>query len=155
MDNLILFLDEQWLLVSAILALIAVLFFHESRKGGAQVGAIQLANMVNHHNALVVDLRDESEFTKGHIAGAINMPYASIRTNNDALNAHKTRTLIMVCKMGQFSASIAKQLRSGGYTQVLRLRGGIAEWRRQQMPLVTAAKKTKKTKRKALTVQAL
>ena len=53
------FVSYQWFDFTILTALIMLLFFHESRKGGAGVTPIQLSGLVNHEGALVLDVRNE------------------------------------------------------------------------------------------------
>ena len=105
-------------------------------RGGAVIGAQELVQLVNNENALVVDVRDKAEFDLGHIVDSINMPYASIDSRSDELNKHKDRPLVIACKMGQHSGAAGTALKKKGFENVSRLRGGIAEWRGQNLPVV-------------------
>ncbi|CAE7459333.1 secB [Symbiodinium pilosum] len=104
-------------------------------RGGAAVSAQELVQLVNNEGAVVVDLRDKAEFEAGHIVDAINIPFAAIETRMDELNPHKGKPMVLVCKMGQHAGSAGTQLRKAGFEQVSRLRGGIADWRAQNLPV--------------------
>lgn len=130
------FLSQQWLLVSALAVCIALLIMHESRRGGKTVTPQQLVALVNGQKAAVVDLRDPAEFRKGHIVDAINIPYAKVDDRWSELEALGERPVVLVCKMGQFSAALGKRLLGKGFKQVYRLGGGISEWQISQLPLV-------------------
>jgi rhodanese-related sulfurtransferase len=130
------FLAQQWLLVTALIVCIALLIMHESRRGGKTVSPQRLVALVNGQQAAVVDLRDPAEFRKGHIVDAINIPYGKVDERWGELDALKERPLVLVCKMGQFSAAVGKKLLGKGFTQVHRLSGGILEWQNSQLPLV-------------------
>jgi rhodanese-related sulfurtransferase len=67
---------------------------------------------------------------------SINIPFASFESRSDELNKHKDKPLIVACKMGQHSGSAGTILRKKGFTNVLRLTGGMAEWRGQNLPVV-------------------
>lgn len=130
------FLSQQWLLVSALAVCVALLIFHESRRGGQSLSPQQLVALVNGKQAAVIDLRDPADFRKGHIVDAINIPYAKVDERWQELEALRERPVVLVCKMGQFSSAVGKRLLGKGFTQVSRLRGGIGEWQSSQMPLV-------------------
>ena len=131
----LLFLSEQWLLVSILLVLVALLVFTESRKGGAAIGVHELTRLVNSENALVLDLRESKEFAAGHITGAINIPFAKFKDRAAELEKYRNKPIILVDKMGQHASSTGNQLARDGYA-VRRLRGGMSEWTGQNLPVI-------------------
>ncbi len=83
--------------------------------------------------ALLVDARSAESFQKGHIAGAINVPY-----KDDAAYAglpqDKAKQLIFYCGGPACSASTkcATTARDKGYSTVAEYRGGYPEWEKAQ-----------------------
>ncbi len=132
------FVIQQWPLVGALVVAVLLLIFHESRQAGATVTPQQLTNLVNQQQAVVVDLRDQAEFRKGHIVEALNIPFAKLSERMGELENLRERPLILVCKLGQFSSAAGKQLQQQGFKQVFRLSGGISEWQAAQLPLIKA-----------------
>jgi rhodanese-related sulfurtransferase len=51
------------------------------------------------------------------------------------LEPHKSKTLILVDKMGQHAGAAGRLLKAEGFT-VNRLEGGMTEWQNQNLPLV-------------------
>ncbi|WP_373096365.1 rhodanese-like domain-containing protein [Zhongshania sp.] len=135
MDKLIPFVAEQWILVSALISCLLLLSFHEQRRAGKALTPQQVVNLVNQQGAVVIDLRDKAEFSKGHIIDSVNLPFAELE-KEIADHAEKDKPLVLACKMGQHSSAAGKKLGSLGYTQVNRLKGGISEWQIMQLPLV-------------------
>jgi rhodanese-related sulfurtransferase len=136
MEQLFAFISNHPFLVGAFAVLLALFIRNEMSRGGAAVSAQELVQLVNNENAVVVDLRDKAEFDAGHIVDAINIPFAVIETRMDELNPYKGKPIVLACKMGQHSGSAGTQLRKAGFEQVSRLRGGIADWRAQNLPVV-------------------
>jgi rhodanese-related sulfurtransferase len=130
------FLAQQWPLAAALLVCLLMLAFHESRRSGAKVTPHQLVALVNNQQAAVVDLRDAAEFRKGHIVDAINIPAAKVNERFAEFEALRDKPVILVCKIGQHSAAVGKQLMAKKFAHVHRLSGGIAEWQGSQLPLV-------------------
>lgn len=130
------FVAQQWMLVGALLTCIALLLFHESRKAGSSLSPQQLSVLINREDAVVVDLRDAADFRQGHIVNAINIPHAKVNERIGDLEKYKEKPLVLVCKMGQHSGGIGKQLTAKGFARVHRLGGGMAEWQHMQLPLV-------------------
>lgn len=93
--------------------------------------------MLNADEALVVDVRDQKEYSAGHIAGATNIPYSKLVEREAELVAHKAdRTIVVVDKAGQHAGAAGKNLAKLGY-QVNRLRGGMSDWLNEKLPVVT------------------
>lgn len=136
MDQLFAFISNHPFLVGAFAVLLALFIRNEMSRGGAAVSAQELVQLVNNEGAVVVDLRDKGEFEAGHIVDAINIPFANIEARVDELSKFKDKPIVLACKMGQHSGSAGTQLRKAGFERVSRLRGGIADWRSQNLPVV-------------------
>jgi rhodanese-related sulfurtransferase len=130
------FIAQQWLLAGALLVVMYLLFTHESRKGGRSISPHELTTLVNQQEAVVVDVRDASDFRSGHIVNALNISSVNFAKNMGSLEKYKEKPVIVVCKLGQHAGPVTKLLKENGYTQVYRLGGGIAEWKNSQMPVV-------------------
>lgn len=131
------FVTEQWPLFGLLAALVVAFLVLESRKGGAVVSHHQATRLVNADEAVILDVRDASEFKSGHIVDAISIPFASLASKADVLEKYKAKQIIVVDKMGQQAGSAGKILRDKGFN-VVRMSGGITEWTHQNLPLVKA-----------------
>lgn len=136
MESLFLFIGNHPFLVGAFVLLLALFIWNEMQRGGTTIGTQELVKMVNGEGATVLDLRDKSEFDQGHIVESINIPYASLESRMDELKKFKDKPLVIACKMGQHAGAAGTMLRKNGFENVSRLRGGIAEWRGQNLPVV-------------------
>lgn len=76
-------------------------------------------------NALLVDVRNESEFRGGHIPGSCNLPLSRILSDAEVELPHKDAPIFVYCQSGARSSRSAKLLELLGYTNVTDL-GGIA-----------------------------
>ena len=133
MTQFLIFLGQQWMLVSLLLALLGFFMWNENRRAGSSLSVHQLTHQVNNANALVVDLREPKEFREGPVVDALNIPYAKLAERMADLD--KTRPLVLVDKMGQHSAAAGRTLMQAGY-QVSRLNGGMSEWTASNLPVV-------------------
>ncbi len=136
MDQVIEFIGNHPVLVSAFAALVVLFIRNETVRGGAAVSAQQLVDLVNRDNAVVVDVRDAKEFEQGHIVDAINIPFSALEGRVDELKKHRERPIVVACKMGQHANAAGTVLRKQGFTTVSRLTGGMLEWRNQNLPVV-------------------
>ena len=83
-----------------------------------------------------MDIRDRKDFGEGRITGSLNIPLSGIKGRANELSKHKDKQIIVVDKMGQHSAMAVKYLKEEGFTNVVRLNGGIADWKASNLPLV-------------------
>ena len=80
---------------------------------GAKVNYAELVG----NGAIILDVRSKSEFSGGHIDGAINIPVEQLGNNLNRLK-DKTRHIITCCASGARSASAKNMLISNGYINV-------------------------------------
>jgi len=110
---------------------------YRSKTGSQSVSPQQAVTLINRKDGVVLDIRDKKEFEAGHIVDAINIPSGKLTTRLPELDKFKARPVIVVCKMGQHSSDACKALTTAGFEQVVRMQGGMAEWRGQNLPVVT------------------
>jgi rhodanese-related sulfurtransferase len=86
-------------------------------------------------NAVVLDIREATEFASGHIPGARNVPRGLLEFNIHSVIAETCedgdlacKPIIVYCASGGRSALAAHCLQSMGFTEVRSLAGGIAAW---------------------------
>jgi rhodanese-related sulfurtransferase len=84
---------------------------------------------------LLIDVREESEFAKDHLPGAIHLGKGIIERDIEATVPDLNSPMILYCGGGFRSALAADNLQRMGYTQVLSMDGGIREWREKHFPL--------------------
>lgn len=129
------FLSEQWILVSILIVLAGAYFYLESLKGGKSLGIHEVTRMVNSSEAVLLDIRETKDFKAGHIVDAINIPFDKLAERTNELEKHKSKTIIVVDKMGQHAGSSGKILLDKGFN-VNRMQGGMSEWSSQNLPVV-------------------
>jgi rhodanese-related sulfurtransferase len=85
---------------------------------------------------LLVDVREESEFAKDHLPGAIHLGKGVIERDIEARVPELGTEMILYCGGGYRSALAADNLQKMGYTNVISMDGGIRGWREKNYPLV-------------------
>jgi rhodanese-related sulfurtransferase len=85
---------------------------------------------------VLVDVREESEFAKDHLPGAIHLGKGVIeRDIEDRVPDPKT-PLVLYCGGGFRSALAADNLQKMGYSNVLSMDGGVRGWREKSLPMI-------------------
>jgi len=101
----------------------------------AEVGPSDAVMLINRKDAVVIDVRDESEYSGGHITNARHIPEKQLDERAKELEKFKAKPLIVCCASGRRSAAAADSLRKQGFADVVALRGGIGAWVQAGMPL--------------------
>ena len=104
--------------------------------GIRRLGPAEVTALINHGNALLVDVRGASDFEKGHIAGSRNVLPSSFGPEHKLLAGAKSQPVVLVCRTGQTAGGAAKRLKKAGFEKVYVLDGGVAAWQQADLPLV-------------------
>ena len=83
----------------------------------------------------LVDVREESEFAKGHIPGAIHLGKGVIERDIEDKIPNPATELILYCGGGYRSALAADNLQKMGYTHVISMDGGWRGWTEAGLPV--------------------
>jgi rhodanese-related sulfurtransferase len=84
---------------------------------------------------LLIDVREESEFAKEHLPGAIHLGKGIIERDIESRVPDLDSEMVLYCGGGFRSAMAADNLQKMGYTNVLSMDGGIRVWREKSLPL--------------------
>lgn len=95
-------------------------------------------------NIVILDVREESEFSEKHIPGAINCPKSRFRFSNDEelmnlVRIDRTPTVVVHCGGGFRSSYITRQLREHRYN-AFNLEGGLSLWAKEGYPVLIGPK---------------
>ena len=134
------FLGNHPILAMALFGIIALLASGEFRRrlsGVKEVTAGEAVQLINHDNAIMIDMRGDDDYRKGHIVSAVH----SIPRNNsipEKLDKYRGQPLIVYCRSGQQSMQLCRQLSKQGFEPVYNLKGGILAWQQADLPLSKA-----------------
>ncbi len=84
---------------------------------------------------VLVDVREESEWAKDHLPGAIHLGKGVIERDVEQRVPDLNAPVVLYCGGGYRSALAADNLQQMGYRNVLSMDGGIREWRGKGFPL--------------------
>ncbi|GGC75401.1 rhodanese-like domain-containing protein [Enterococcus sp. DIV0242_7C1] len=76
--------------------------------------------------AQIIDVREKDSFDAGHILGARNMPYTTIKTTLNSIR--KDQPVYLYDQKKSLSIRTANQLRKNGFSDVYILKGGYEGW---------------------------
>ena len=82
----------------------------------------------------LIDVREESEFAKDHLPGALHIGKGVIERDIEARVPDLNTPLVLYCGGGYRSALAADNLQKMGYTNVISMDGGVRGWREKGYP---------------------
>ena len=84
---------------------------------------------------VLIDVREESEFAKDHIPGAVHIGKGTIERDIEEKVPDLNTPIVLYCGGGFRSALAADNLRKMGYRNVFSLDQGVRGWREKGFPL--------------------
>lgn len=96
-------------------------------------------------SSMIIDIRDEFSFEYGSIPNAVNIPLDKLKQDFSVLP--KDKLLVICCKSGQISDTLAEKLRENGYNAV-NLKEGYYGWLKRKMTDEICADEVEKSIRK-------
>src|SRR4051812_34122806 len=85
-------------------------------------------------NTLVLDVRSEEEYAKGHIAGAVNVPINAKDFDERVKQLDKDKTYLVHCQSGVRSERACKKM-DGVVPKMFNFAGGMNEWKKAGKPV--------------------
>ena len=137
MERLAEFAGNNVLLILAAMASWAAVMFYEIRlqsRALSQVSSADALRIIN-KGAMIVDVRSVDAFGSGHIVNARNIGLEALESDQPPLK-RKNKVLLTVCENGASSSRAANALRKAGFESVFSLKGGLQQWRTENLPLV-------------------
>jgi rhodanese-related sulfurtransferase len=138
MQEFMQFAANNWLLCTAFVVILLALFATEMRSkvgGVTKLSPQKAVAMMNHDNAIVLDIRSKEDYDKGHIIDAIHAHESDLKLESKKLQKYKTKPVVLVCASGQSSLKAGMALHKQGFENVHHLHGGLAAWRNAGLPL--------------------
>lgn len=139
MDQLITFTSNNTILVISIIIVSFMLLnnlFGEKLRGYTSISPLESTQMINHDDALVLDVREMKEYSEGHILNSVHIPLTNLKTRLSEIEKHKAKKVIVACRSGHRSSHACANLKKDGFEQVFNLRGGVMAWQNANLPLI-------------------
>ena len=139
-QQLIEFAGNHTLLVLALFAILVMLAASEIQQRLSKVKAVSPAEatrLLNHENAIMIDMRSDKDYRDGHIVNAVQMSDGK-GDIPATLNKHRERPVIVYCQRGQQSTAVCNRLSKQGFESVYNLQGGVLAWQKADLPLTKA-----------------
>lgn len=139
MEQLIAFAGNNQMLSMMWLAIASMLIFSVVKSKLSKINEVstqQLTLLVNREDGVIVDIRNDAEFKKGHIIGSKQLSMEKINNNElQSLEKHKGKPIIVVCAAGMTASKAASNLNAAGFENVSILKGGFSAWQNANLPV--------------------
>jgi len=98
----------------------------------------QAAELITREDVEVVDVRDEAEWSNGHLPRARLVPLDQLRADPEN-SLGRRESIMFVCAKGVRSLTAAKLAERLGFSKLYNVEGGTAGWVKAGLPLERAA----------------
>ena len=112
-----------WVITAVLGLMVAMQQLQASQ--GVDVKTAQ--SMVN-QGALLLDVREPSEYAAVHAVNAKLLPLGQVESRLQELAAFKDQPVAVICRSGRRSAQAVAMLQEAGFTQVVNVQGGTSAW---------------------------
>jgi rhodanese-related sulfurtransferase len=124
-----------WLVM--LVAVSGGMFIASFIRGGKGISVTEATLLINREEALVVDVRETSEWSAGHIPNARHIALGQLDKRVGELDKFKGHPLIVCCASGNRSSSACNAFKKAGFERVFNLNGGIRAWSDAGLPVTT------------------
>lgn len=130
-------IDNVWMIFVAMSSGLMLLwsFVGNRVRGVQEIECASALQLINHKNAIVLDVREEKEFNSGHILNAKLIPLGKLVERIGELERDREHAIVVMCRSGQRSASACVLLGKEGFKQAYNLSGGVLAWQKAGLPL--------------------
>jgi rhodanese-related sulfurtransferase len=98
------------------------------RRATPEITIEQLEELLRDDAAHVLDVREEWEYVRGHVPGAIHVPLHALHARLDELP--RDRRIAVICQSGNRSLTATDLLLAKGFGEVASVAGGTGAWAR-------------------------
>jgi len=135
------FIEKNWILFIAFFlsgAMILWPLLQRRMSPVKEIGTLNVTQLINHQNALLLDVREANEFTGGKLPGAVHIPLSQLKDRTAELAKMTSRPVIVYCGLGRRARSASSVLANAGFASIYMLSGGLKAWKDAGLPLETA-----------------
>lgn len=122
-------------MLAIILGLLIWNLYGDVLAGVKQVAPAEATQLINHEQAVVIDVRSGNDYNDGHILNALHLPVSEISSRIGKFNKYRKQAVIMYCSNGSESSRAARTLMQEGFEKIYCLKGGVLAWKNANLPL--------------------
>jgi rhodanese-related sulfurtransferase len=123
----------HWILVAVFVAL-----FSWNQLQAAQGIDVKQAHTMQQQGALLLDVREASEYAEVHAPNVTLIPLGELSARLNEVAPFKDKPIAVMCRSGKRSAKAVALLEAAGYSQVSNVSGGMNAWESAGLEVVRA-----------------
>jgi rhodanese-related sulfurtransferase len=104
-----------------------------NRRATPEIGVDELADLVQSGSVHVLDVREDWEYRRGRIPGAVGIPLG--RLTAQVARLPRDKPYAVICESGSRSLAATDYLLAQGFDGAVSVRGGTGAWVRTKRPL--------------------
>ncbi|MDO8990463.1 MAG: rhodanese-like domain-containing protein [Sideroxyarcus sp.] len=117
-------------------ALLGFALLSQQLSASQGVDVKQAHNMVTSQGALLLDVREPSEFAAIHASSAKLIPLGEVGLRLKEIEAYKDKPVAVICRSGRRSAKAVALLQEAGFTQAVNVQGGTNAWEQAGLEVI-------------------
>ena len=132
------FIMNNIALVALFVASGAMLLWPEISRligGSGEIGTLDATRLMNQGPSLVLDIRDEKDFSAGHLPRARHIPMKELAGRVGEIVKFKEKPVIVTDRNGTRAGAACRLLKGSGFSNVYQLKGGLTAWRQASLPV--------------------
>ena len=140
--SFIAFVEKNWILFFALFASGAMLLWPVVQRRASPVKEIGTANvtqLINHQDALLLDVRETGEFTGAKLPNAVHIPLSQLKDRVGEIAKMTSRPVVVYDALGRRARAAGSILANAGFASIYMLGGGLKAWKDAGLPLEAAA----------------
>jgi rhodanese-related sulfurtransferase len=132
------FVKENWLLIVVMFVSGAMLLWPLVQRRFSpmkEIGNLNATHLINHRDALLLDVRETNEYESGRLPRAVHVPLSQLESRASELAKHKSRPVVAYCASGNRSRMAGTALAKMGFSEIYHLHGGYRAWKEAGLPV--------------------
>ena len=135
------FIEKNWMLILVMFLSGAMLIWPIIQRRFSpvkEVGNLNVTHLINHQDAVLLDVRETAELTGGKLPNALHIPLSQLNGRVGELAKLTSRPIVVYCAHGSRSRSAGNLLAKQGFANIYSLHGGLKAWKDAGLPVVAA-----------------
>lgn len=101
-----------------------------------EVTAKEASELINNIQPLILDVRTNGEYSKGHLENSVLIPLQELQARWEEISEYKNQDILIYCATGNRSTVASKILIDKGFKRIYNMRHGISDWSRKKYPVI-------------------
>jgi rhodanese-related sulfurtransferase len=132
------FVQNNWMLILVMFLSGAMLLWplvQRRLSPAKEIGNLNATHLINHQDAILVDVRETREYEGGRLPKALHIPLSQLDSRAGELAKLTGRPVIAYCASGHRSRSAGHALARMGFKDIYTLHGGYKAWKDAGLPV--------------------